>query len=94
MDYQLAEDRVVRFDTHVAMQHYSTNPANVKVENDTYIFTPLHNVSLAWVKPEHVSKLQQVKASGCKCGGGGKPKFFLASLINVHLWSGKDRDGN
>lgn len=64
MNYGVVGDRVVREDGYVAMQHYSTNPANVKVGDTIYVFVPKHNVSMAWINPNDVAKLEQVKVTG------------------------------
>ena len=93
MEYSFIDGRVVREDGYVAIQHVTTNPTNLMVAKTPYIFTPAHNVSLCWVHPDHVDKVLTYKASsGCNCGSS-KNKFHLASLINVHLWSGFDREG-
>lgn len=74
----------------VALQHYSTNPSPPVVVGDTtYQAQPKHNVSLMWVKEEDVQKIlnsPQNLVKGCNCGGGAtKPRFFIASEINVSV---------
>jgi hypothetical protein len=77
---------VTREDGWVALQHYTSNPAVVMIESDktTYSFSPKYNVSLAWVRPEHVAQLLQVKARMC-CGRQAN-KFVYASPSNVSIW--------
>lgn len=87
-------DRVVRpEDGFVALQHRTTNPATVKMDANghTYNFVPQHNVSIAFVSPEDVDALLKVKAKIC-CGKVAN-KFYLATQINVNLWSTGDRHG-
>jgi hypothetical protein len=83
----------------VALQHYTTNPCTVIVEgaNTSYTFVPKHNVSMAWVKPEHVDRLLAQTAKGC-CGRNKQKKFVLASQTNANLWMygniyGEEKDG-
>ena len=70
----------------VSMQHYNSNGCTVIMEEDktTYTFIPKMNVSLAFVKPEHVDALLRQKAR--MCCGKSQNKFFLASEINTNLW--------
>ena len=78
----------------VAIQHYSSNPKTVEIHRDKtmYVFVPRLNVSMAWVKEEHVSDLLSFRGKVC-CGKKGQ-MFYLASLINVNLWTTGDRHGN
>jgi hypothetical protein len=77
----------------VAMQHYNTNPRTVKIDRDRtmYSFIPKFNVSMAWIKEEHVSDLLAARGKMC-CGKKGN-LFYLASQINVNLWMTGDRHG-
>ena len=78
-------------DGKVAVQHYTTNGWTVRVDDTVYTWMPQHNVSIAWVKEEHLSRIVAIDTRGC-CGGRRK-RFRLASLINVNLWSTGDRHG-
>ncbi|MHA2246910.1 MAG: hypothetical protein ACXADY_18340 [Candidatus Hodarchaeales archaeon] len=78
-------------DGMVAVQHYTTNGWTVKVNDTVYTWMPKHNVSLAWVKEEDLSKILSIGTRGC-CGGKRK-RFHLASLINVNLWETGNRHG-
>jgi hypothetical protein len=77
----------------VALQHYTTNPRTVKIDRDgtLYSFVPKMNVSLAWVKEEHVPDLLAFRGRIC-CGKKGN-MFYLASQINVNLWTYGTRHG-
>jgi len=94
MEYSQVENKVVRDDGYVAVQHITTNPTNTSISGTVYVFSPKFNVSLAWIAPEHLDKVLSVKAErGCNCGGVKKNKFLLSSMINVNLWNGLTRDG-
>lgn len=73
-------------DGWIAIQHYNTNGATVKMDSDgtVYTFSPQHNVSMAWVNPIHVPALLEVQARIC-CGKTAK-KFLYATQVNVCLW--------
>ena len=75
-------------DGRVAVQHRTTNPTSVKVEQsgEMYTFVPRNNVSLSWVKEEDLEKVLSIKTKTCECNGGTlAPKFFVASEINVNI---------
>ena len=93
MTYEQVSDRIVREDGYVAMMHVNTNGKNVSIGGITYMFLPAHNVSMAWIAPEHVDKALTFKTNAC-CGNKNKQAFIFASLINVNLWSGLTREGN
>ena len=76
----------------VAIQHYTSNGWTVQVEDDIYTWTPKHNVSLAWVKEEHVDRILAVKSKAC-CGKDGA-RFVLASLLNTNVWETGNRHGD
>jgi len=80
---------VIVQDDMVAVQHYTSNGWNVSVDGTVYIFTPRRNVSMAWVRREHLEKILSMGTRGC-CGGRRK-RFHLASLINVNLWTYGER---
>lgn len=75
----------------VALKHYNSNGATVKMEADgtMYSFVPRQSVSLAWVKPEHLDALLTVKARIC-CGKQAN-KFRLANQMDVGVWETGDR---
>lgn len=85
---------ITNSDGLVALQHYNSNPRTVKIQEDgtMYSFVPKSNVSLAWVKREHVDKLLTYKAK--LCCRKNQNMFFLASQINVNLWETGNREGN
>ena len=72
---------------HTALKHYCSNPYNVYIKSDDvhYVFTPKDNISLAWVKDEHVDKVLSV-TKNC-CGNSRKPRFFRASETDVRRWN-------
>ena len=81
----------------VALQWALSRPAKpVKIDGTetVYVFTPRHNVWMAWVKPEHVDRLLAFKEKTCNCNSGTyKNAFKLATRINVNLWEYGDRHG-
>jgi len=92
MSYSLVGDRVVRDDGYVAVAHRNSNGATYSASSTVYyVFTPSHNVSMAWIAPEHVAGALSEMARVC-CGKSGK-KYILAGIVNVHLWTTGDRHG-
>lgn len=70
---------------YVALQHYNTNPKSVSTNDGTiYTFTPKHNVSLAWVRPEHVDEMLQKQQKIC-CGKFAR-LCLVAGELNVKIW--------
>jgi len=83
---------IKRDDGMVAMQHYSSNGWTAKMNDGTiYTFVPKHNISMAWIKEEHVNQLLSVLTKAC-CGNKQR-RFYLASQINVNLWETNNRHG-
>ena len=75
---------------YVALQHYNSNPKMVKTaDGTTYNFVPQHNVSLAWVSPEHVDEMMSKQQKIC-CGKHTK-LCFIASQTNVNIWNTGNR---
>jgi len=73
----------------VAVRCYRTIPKHVTIAGETYIFSVQHNISLCWVKPEHVGRMLAIKKS-C-CGGSKKKLFFLADEVHIrrHQFGGR-----
>ena len=83
---------VTNADGWVALQHYNSNPRTVQIDDVYYVFTPQHNVSLAYVRPEHVDRILAVLTKSCNCNGGRKrAEFLVASQVNVNVWTTGDR---
>jgi hypothetical protein len=75
-------------DGKVAVQHVTSNPITIQVEgtNMTYSWTPRNNVSLGWVDEQYLPRVLGIKTKSCDCDGGRmKPRFFVASDINVNI---------
>lgn len=51
-----------------------------------YVFTVRRNISLAWVDPQDVPAMFEIK-TGC-CGHTINPAFRYASDSDVRIWSG------
>lgn len=83
-------DAIVR-DGKIAVQHYSSNPWTVKVNDTVYTWMPKYNISMAWVNEEDLSQILNIRTKAC-CNKD-RNRFFLASLINVNLWETGDRHG-
>lgn len=90
--YNAIGGQVVRDDGFIAVSHRNTNGTSMKIGGTSYVWTPLHNVSMAWVSPEHLDIVLKEMARIC-CGKTSK-KFYLASITNVNLWTTGDRNGN
>lgn len=80
----------------VALEHYNTNASPpVMVDEVTYQSTPQNNVSLMWVREEHVDRIlnsPENKVKGCDCGNGAmKPRFHIATEVNVSIHLTGDR---
>lgn len=83
---------VTNADGWIALQHHNSNGRTVQIDTVYYAFTPQHNISLAWVRPEHVDRILAVQDKSCNCGGGRfRPAFFYASQTNVCLWETGER---
>ena len=76
----------------VAIQHYTTNGYTVQIDDDTYAWVPKYNVSLCWVKKEHVDRVLAIKNKAC-CGKK-RTRFVPASLLNVNMWETGNRHGD
>ena len=75
-------------DGKVAVQHYNSNPTTIQVEgtDKAYSFSPKNNVSLGWVDEAYLPRVLSIKTKSCNCNNGAmKPRFFVASDINVSL---------
>jgi len=83
---------MVERDGKVAIQHYTSNGWTVQVDDDIYTWTPKYNVSLAWVKKEHVDKVLAIRNKSC-CGNT-RTRFVPASLINTNIWETGNRHGD
>jgi len=86
-------DKVVNLDGFIAVQHYNSNPWDVKISADgtMYYFRPQHNISMAWVREEHLAQVLRITRKAC-CGTNPQ-RFHLASRINVNLWETGNRHG-
>lgn len=75
----------------VALKHYTSNPVTVQVgpEKVSYSFVPKLSISMAWINPEHVDTLLNLKARVC-CGNQAN-KFRLANALDVCLWETGER---
>lgn len=93
MSYQSIDGKVVNDAGMIAVEHQDSNPANITVGGTTYVFLPRHNVSLAWVYPEHLDKLLAVKKRDTGCNCGNRVKFHLANLNNTNIYETGTRDG-
>ena len=73
-------------DGYTAMKYFQPMPQNVKVGENVYHFEPKKNISMAWVKDEHVNAvLSLVKVC---CGGNKTHPYRLANDSDVRIWSG------
>ena len=69
----------------VAVRHYISNPTSLRIHATDYVWSPQHNVSLAWVSEAHLPLVLAVKTDAC-CGNVTKPKFWIANANDVSIW--------
>jgi hypothetical protein len=62
-----------------AVKHYLATPKTIRVGEVEYNFVVRAQISLAWIRPEHVADVMAIKK---KCCGGQKKRIFR--------WAGDD----
>lgn len=75
----------------------NTNGKTVRMgaSDKYYVFTPKHNVVMAWVDAEDVPALLVKKEKSCNCNSGTfKNAFEYNSLVNTNMWMFDNRDGS
>lgn len=72
-------------DGWVALRKYRTINKVVSVGGEDYAFITRANICLAWIRPEHVEAVLQIKRV-C-CGGNKKPMFSYADETAVRRWT-------
>ncbi len=71
---------------YVAVKHYQFIHKRVQINGRTYDFIPRHGVSMAWVHPDDVGKLLELRG-GCNCPNNTSGKSFrLANDLDVSYW--------
>lgn len=76
---------VTNDDGWIALKRYQTINKVVAVRGEEYLFFTKANICLAWIRPEHVDQVLNIKKV-C-CGGSRKPKFRYASDADVRIWT-------
>jgi hypothetical protein len=69
----------------VALKRFQTINKVVEVGGESYLFFTKANICLAWVRPEHVEAVLNIKRE-C-CGGSRKPMFRYANESDVRRWT-------
>lgn len=88
--HQEENGRVVDENGWVAMHFFQELPKRVQMPDGTmYQFVPKANISIAFVRPEHVEEVLKHKHR-C-CGGNVNVAFRFPNLHNVRLWLGYER---
>ena len=72
---------VTNDDGWVALKRYQTINKIVKVGGEEYLFFTKANICLAWIRPEHVESVLNIKKI-C-CGGSRKHQFRYASDVDA-----------
>ena len=72
-------------DGWIALKRYQTINKLVTVGDEDYLFFTKANICLAWVRPEHVGAVLNIKKI-C-CGGNKRPQFRYANETDVRRWS-------
>jgi len=70
----------------VAMKFPQPVVKQLQVPGGFYTFYPKRNISMAWIQPQHVDYILNVKHS-C-CGGSHNQTFRLATQSDVNIWEG------
>ena len=69
----------------VAVKYYQQVPKRVEVSGNLYIFGIRAHISMAWVEPEHVQSILNIRG-GC-CGQKNAGVFRLANEDDVRRWT-------
>lgn len=75
---------MVEEDGKIAIRHWNSNPVAQVVNGNLYHFVPQYGASIAWVLPEDVPAMLDIKAAIC-CGVK-KSKFDYATETAVKVW--------
>jgi len=70
----------------VALRSYQTVQKLITVNGRSYVFVPQHNISLAWINPEDVSTVLNIKRGCC---GNKNPYFRYANQHDIDIWYGR-----
>ena len=90
MELHQEGDRIVNEAGEVAMSFFQELPKVVRMPDKTqYVFRPQHNVSIAFVRPEHVDEV--LRHVHICCGGHKRNAFKFPNMGNVRLWLGYER---
>jgi len=80
---------MIERDGYVAIKRIPARGRMIKVQGTEYLFVIQHNISLCWVRKEHVPAILAIK-QGC-CGGASKQVFHLADETHVRRWESGGR---
>lgn len=78
--------RITNDDGLVAMKYPQPINKGIQVPGGFYAFSPRRNISMAWVRPEHVDHILSVRQT-C-CGGRHTFTFRLATESDARVWEG------
>lgn len=84
--YTINNGRIYNEIGEIAVRWNMLTTKQIFIGNHEYWFNIRANISLAWVKPEHIDKMLSVKTI-C-CGGTGSQSCHLASELDVKRWLG------
>lgn len=69
----------------VALTYYQPMPKQIEVGNTTYLFDVKAAISMAWIRPEHVDTVLEIRK---QCCGGSKQRVFrYANEDAVRIWT-------
>jgi len=71
-------------DGWVAVKYLQQVPHVIQVRKNEYAFSVRHNINLAWIRPEDVDMVMQIRKE-C-CGGSKRPKYVFANELDVQRW--------
>ena len=87
MSYQQIDSKIISDKGEVAISYFTEIQHIVRIAKTDYVFVPKRHVCMAWIKPEHVDEILQLRK---KCCGGrhSAPAYRLTSISNVRIWTG------
>lgn len=71
----------------VPLSYYQCVQKLIKVRDTQYVFTIRYNISLAYVEPEHVDAILNIRG-GC-CGNKKSGVFRRATDQEIRIWNGE-----
>lgn len=71
----------------VAMRYMQQTPAFITCNGHEYVFTVRAHIALAWIDPQDVTCMLNVRKGCGGCGGKKKNVIFLTDETHVRRWT-------